>query len=131
MIQITGSHFKDETGRTLMLRGVNLGGGSKMPSQPWGAMHLREGFFAHRDVSVVGRPFPLAEADEHLGRLAAWGLTTVLIRSSRLSDAPATQTLLYQLAGAFVLLLPLSLWVLFYINTSTRQSRLLQRKKQK
>ena len=77
MIQITGSHFKDETGRTLMLRGVNLGGGSKMPSQPWGAMHLREGFFAHRDVSFVGRPFPLAEADEHLGRLAAWGLTTV------------------------------------------------------
>lgn len=37
---------------------------------------------------------------------AAWGLTTVAVRTSRLSEAPATQTLFYQLAGAFVLLLP-------------------------
>ncbi len=44
-----------------------------------------------------------------LGAGLAWGLTTVLIRSSRLSDAPATQTLFYQLTGAFVLLLPLAL----------------------
>jgi hypothetical protein len=29
--------------------------------------------FSHRDVSFVGRPFPVDEADEHLGRLAAWG----------------------------------------------------------
>ncbi len=75
MIRITGPHFRDEYGRTLMLRGVNLGGSSKVPSRPDGATHRREGFFAHRDVSFVGRPFPLAEADEHLGRLAAWGFT--------------------------------------------------------
>lgn len=37
---------------------------------------------------------------------AAWGATTVVIRCSRLSSVPATQTLLYQLVGAFVLLLP-------------------------
>ncbi len=36
---------------------------------------------------------------------AAWGATTVVVRCSSLSSAPATQTLLYQLAGAFVLLL--------------------------
>ncbi|RYG35767.1 DMT family transporter [bacterium] len=35
----------------------------------------------------------------------AWGATTVVVRSSRLANAPATQTLLYQLLGAFVLLL--------------------------
>lgn len=40
---------------------------------------------------------------------AAWGLTTVAVRSSRLSEAPATQTLFYQLAGACVLLLPVAL----------------------
>lgn len=40
---------------------------------------------------------------------AAWGFTTVAVRISRLSEAPATQTLFYQLAGAFLLLLPLSL----------------------
>lgn len=77
MIRIAGSHFKDEHGRTLMLRGANLGGGSKVPSRPNGATHRREGFFDHRAVSFVGRPFPLAEADEHFGRLAAWRLTTV------------------------------------------------------
>lgn len=39
---------------------------------------------------------------------AAWGLTTVAVRASRLSEAPATQTLFYQLAGGFLLLLPLA-----------------------
>ena len=37
---------------------------------------------------------------------AAWGATTVVIRCSRLASAPATRTLLYQLLGAFLLLLP-------------------------
>ncbi|PVX84462.1 DMT family transporter [Paraburkholderia unamae] len=40
---------------------------------------------------------------------AAWGLTTVVVRTSRLNDAPATQTLFYQLAGAFVVLVPVAL----------------------
>ncbi len=38
---------------------------------------------------------------------AAWGLTTVVVRATGLSVLPARQTLLYQLAVAFVLL---SLW---------------------
>ena len=40
---------------------------------------------------------------------AAWGATTVVIRSSSLSRAPASQTLMYQLLGAFVLLTGLAL----------------------
>lgn len=36
---------------------------------------------------------------------AAWGATTVVVRTSVLANAPATKTLLYQLVGAFVLLL--------------------------
>lgn len=39
---------------------------------------------------------------------AAWGATTVLIRASRLSALPATQTLLYQLLMGFALLLPVA-----------------------
>jgi len=35
---------------------------------------------------------------------AAWGATTVVVRASRLSEAPAGLTLLYQLASGFVLL---------------------------
>lgn len=74
-MHIEDGHFKDDHGRTLMLRGVNLGGSSKVPARPNGATHIREGFFAHREVSFVGRPFPLDEADEHLTRLKAWGFT--------------------------------------------------------
>jgi drug/metabolite transporter (DMT)-like permease len=40
---------------------------------------------------------------------AAWGLTTVVVRATRLSEAPATQTLFYQLMWAFVVLLPFAL----------------------
>jgi len=75
VILIDGARFKDEHGRTLMLRGVNLGGSSKVPCRPDGATHLRAGFFDHRNVSFVGRPFPLDEADKHFERLSTWGLT--------------------------------------------------------
>jgi hypothetical protein len=70
-----GIWFKDEAGRALLLRGANLGGSNKVPVRPNGATYLRAGFFEHRDVSFVGRPFPLEEADEHFRRLRAWGLT--------------------------------------------------------
>ncbi len=72
---IDGTRLKDDRGRTLMLRGVNLGGSSKVPFTPDGATHLRDGFYEHRDVSFVGRPFPVEEADEHFERLRAWGFT--------------------------------------------------------
>lgn len=74
-IRTDGIYFKDEEGRSLILRGVNLGGSTKVPYTPDGATHVREGFFNHQEVSFVGRPFPLAEADEHFARLKAWGLT--------------------------------------------------------
>lgn len=74
-MHIDGIWFKDEQGRTLMLRGVNLGGSSKVPFKPNGATYIREGFYDHRNVSFVGRPFPLEEADEHFTRLREWGFT--------------------------------------------------------
>ncbi len=72
-LRIDGSRLIDEEGRTLLLRGVNLGGSSKAPMVPDGATWRREGFFDHRSVSFVGRPFPLEEAERHLERLRRWG----------------------------------------------------------
>ena len=68
-IRCQGDRFVDSHGRTLMLRGVNLCGNSKLPTSPPGSTHLSNGFYNHRQVSFVGRPFPLAEADEHFRRL--------------------------------------------------------------
>jgi hypothetical protein len=73
-MHIDGNWFKDDEGRSLILRGANLGGSSKVPTTPNGATHLKEHFFEHRNVSFVGRPFPIEEADEHFSRLKEWGL---------------------------------------------------------
>ncbi|HTZ50559.1 MAG TPA: hypothetical protein VMF68_02820, partial [Spirochaetia bacterium] len=75
MIRSLGDRFVDEHGRTLLPRGVNLGGSSKVPRVPDGATHLPGNLDDPRGVSFVGRPFPLEEADEHFSRLAHWGLT--------------------------------------------------------
>ncbi|MCK5703787.1 MAG: cellulase family glycosylhydrolase, partial [Cyclobacteriaceae bacterium] len=74
-MRIEGAYFKDGYGRTLNLRGVNLGGSSKVPYTPSGATYHQEGFYNHKNISFVGRPFLLHEADEHFARLKSWGLT--------------------------------------------------------
>lgn len=72
-IAIKGNQFIDATGRTLFLRGVNLGGSTKVPYTPYLASHINDDFFNGKDISFVGRPFPLDQADEHFARLKAWG----------------------------------------------------------
>jgi hypothetical protein len=75
MIKTQNGHFIDEYGRTLILRGVNLGGSSKVPALPNGATYLKNSLCDGQKVSFVGRPFPLQEADEHFRRLNYWGFT--------------------------------------------------------
>ncbi len=72
-LKIKSSSFIDEKNRSVLLRGVNLGGSTKVPVNPNGATHLKTDFSDHRDVSFIGHPFPLDEADEHYSRLKNWG----------------------------------------------------------
>ena len=72
-ITIEGTRFRDQNGRHIILRGVNLGGDCKVPTTPDGHTYHRTDFSDHRTVSFVGRPFALAEADTHFARLKRWG----------------------------------------------------------
>lgn len=63
-----------------------------------------------RRVNVAGQDLSQMLFGDILALLAGmlWAATTVAVRLSKLSDAPATQTLFYQLAGGFVILFPLT-----------------------
>ena len=71
---VNGERIIDEQGRTLILRGCNLGGSSKLPAVPadasfQGPLSLKN----PETVSFVGRPFPVEEAEIHFKKLKNWG----------------------------------------------------------
>lgn len=71
-IKVEKDKFIDQDGRQMILRGLNVAGSSKVPYDPCIPTHKTENFF-DTDVSFVGRPFPLDQADEHFTRLKSWG----------------------------------------------------------
>ncbi|HVK78979.1 MAG TPA: cellulase family glycosylhydrolase, partial [Verrucomicrobiae bacterium] len=75
-IDTDGDRFIDADGRHIILRGVNLGGDCKLP-YPDGGTNFPSDFSDHRTVTFVGRPFPLADAEQHFARLRHWGFNTL------------------------------------------------------
>ncbi|MDR2134111.1 MAG: glycoside hydrolase family 5 protein, partial [Treponema sp.] len=74
-MRIFNNRILDGEGRGLILRGVNLGGGSKNPFGPPGWGLTAESLKVREDASFAGRPFPLEEAESHFERLSRAGLT--------------------------------------------------------
>jgi hypothetical protein len=70
-IQIKNGQFVDEHQRILNLRGVNLSGSSKIPSNG----NTLDG--DPKSTTFVNRPFPLSEAPQHFARLRACGFNFV------------------------------------------------------
>ena len=76
MVKTGDNWFLDNQNRKILFRGISLSGSSKVPF-PDGATHFKTDFKNHRDVSFIGRPFPLEEASKHFDRLKHWGFNFI------------------------------------------------------
>ncbi|MCL2252650.1 MAG: cellulase family glycosylhydrolase [Treponema sp.] len=75
MLQKINNLILDNENRTLILRGVNLGGDSKIPFDTPGSEISLDFLDTQKNVSFIGRPFPLEEAQTHFKRLKKAGMT--------------------------------------------------------
>lgn len=70
--------IRDEQDRYIILRGINLDGGAKMPiGSPSTFDPVDDAFWDGDNVSFSGRPFSLNDAPVHLRRLKAFGFNTI------------------------------------------------------
>lgn len=75
-LDLQGRHFVDPaSGRVVQFRGINLGGGSKLPVG-WTTSDKGTAFDIDK-LTFVGKPFKLDEAEEHCKRLKYWGLSLI------------------------------------------------------
>jgi hypothetical protein len=74
-MRIKSNHIYDDEGRVLILRGVNLGGDSKIPFGAPGSELEPDFLSREKEISFAGRPFPLEDAQSHFQRLKNAGMT--------------------------------------------------------
>lgn len=82
-LHVENGRLVDARGMSRVLKGINVDGALKLPTQP--AMASYDGdcsdgssiFFEGDTVLFVGRPFPLEEAPQHFTRIKSWGYNTI------------------------------------------------------
>ncbi|EGV63981.1 hypothetical protein PSN45_003937 [Yamadazyma tenuis] len=76
-------YLVDHHGRLITLKGINLDSAAKLPATPnmptykGDATDTDNVFFDGDNVSFVGRPFSLDEAESHFLRIKSWGYNTI------------------------------------------------------
>ena len=77
-LTIEDGQFRDLRSRQVLLRGINVAGDAKLPSEPDQPSHEPRDFFDGGDnVRFCNRPFPLADAPMHFARLRRYGYNTI------------------------------------------------------
>jgi hypothetical protein len=76
-LTIEEGEFRDSHGRQVKLRGINVAGDAKYPSDPDQPSQIPEDFFDGDTVNFRQRPFPLEDAHIHFARLKRWGYNTI------------------------------------------------------
>ncbi|KAI5466853.1 glycoside hydrolase superfamily [Mariannaea sp. PMI_226] len=76
-LTIEDGQFRDGFGRQVVLRGINVAGEAKLPSEPDQPSHVATDFFDGDNVTFHQRPFPKEDARTHLSRIKRFGYNTI------------------------------------------------------
>ncbi|CAN8104873.1 unnamed protein product [Discula destructiva] len=77
-LQIQDGKFVDGVGRQVILRGINVAGDAKYPSEPFDApSQVADNFFNGDNISFHKRPFTKDDAHVHFARLRRYGYNTI------------------------------------------------------
>lgn len=76
-LEIENGQFRDRHGRQVVLRGINMAGDSKLPSEPNQPSHVADDFFDGDNVTFHQRPFSKEDAPTHFARIKRYGFNTV------------------------------------------------------
>ncbi|PKI84859.1 hypothetical protein MVES_000809 [Malassezia vespertilionis] len=98
-IRTRGRYLSDAHGRTLLLRGMNVSGVSKLPTKP---AETKATYSSPETVSFVDRPCTLQEAPGYFARLQAWGMPLVRLLVTWEALSPQGPCPQYPIAAEYV-----------------------------
>lgn len=76
-LAIEDGQFRDGHGRQVVLRGINVSGDAKLPSEPEQPSHIGDNFFDGDNVTFHKRPFTKDDSHLHFSRLKRYGFNTI------------------------------------------------------